>query len=1047
MIKKLLSFFVLLIQLQSTSAQYRCIPHLDEYGTPGDVLGFAQYTDYYPMGFGPSSTPVWSGVQSIGFPFYFNGQLVTKYKISSTGVLTFDTLASIVPPLNNNMLPDTQIPDNSICIRGIGAINASSIVKRKNTFNYSGSIPCQQHWIFFMNYADTIASPSEVVTMAIVLEQNTNHIYIADIGHSQGYNPMLTLGIQLNSTTAYMAAGSPQITPQSISSAPYYTGTVYYTFIPGANSLNHDGAITASSIQAYSKINDAPFAVQAKFRNLGTDTVHSFQLHYNINGGNTYSESFSGLNIACGRTQWFNFNTPFNPTVAGNYNLDFWVDNLNGATDDDPTNDHFFKQIYVSNTLPPRRVMFEEFKGTGCSSSGYYTESYDSLLGLNSNKVSSIKYECYFPSVLGFQGSNDRLNFYNHWGAPFAFANGLMLKTVGNNWQGCPWNATQPIIDSLYNLPGLFDIQPQFHLNGYTATVTGTVTSAVDFIQGTHCKVFIALVEDTIIYATPQGNSNETNFYNTTRKLLPSGKGVYIGTPHLGQVDSLNISILLADTTINPSNLKVVVFVQDSITKEIYQSSETPGIIDCPAVMNKTYHHICAGDSIYMGGNWFTWSGISPTLYTNSDGCDSLQMDIVKWHSLSCYIELASWSGNQWLQNEWSSPNYSPNTDVITYQWYDVTNQQIILGANSSQYDPTYSGDFALIISNQVGCVDTSNIISFHCINSFSNWVTVCSGDSIHVGSHWYSVQGNYSDTLQTIAGCDSVVNTQLYVSTINNVVGVYGTQLGVANGYTSYEWIDCNTGLTLPVTTNNMVGTYPGSYKVIITNSNGCISESDCTPTALICPYYNFQQYISICAGDSMSVGNIWHSLPGYYADTLEANWGCDSIIRTTLYVINTNTTLNTIGNFIYSPNGNFNYTYEWIDCNTGLSFPDSTSSFLPPYSGSFKAIITSTINNCSAESDCISMVITAINGSQKDQGFSLSPNPTMDETTLIFKENPDNAIVEITDLSGKNLQQINVRGAKTVISLANYQAGVYYIKLYENNCFRSAQKIVVIR
>jgi hypothetical protein len=91
--------------------------------------------------------------------------------------------------------------------------------------------------------------------------------------------------------------------------------------------------------------------------------------------------------------------------------------------------------------------------------------------------------------------------------------------------------------------------------------------------------------------------------------------------------------------------------------------------------------------------------------------------------------------------------------------------------------------------------------------------------------------------------------------------------------------------------------------------------------------------------------------------------------------------------------------------------------------------------------------MVITALNDTQNDQGFFLSPNPTNDETTLILNKNPDKAVLQITDLSGKNLQQINVLGSKTVISLVDYPAGIYFIKLFENNFFMSAQKVIVIR
>ena len=47
---------------------------------------------------GPSVDPAeWSAVQSIPFPFNFNGYTVTEYKVSSSGVLTFNTSAANVP--------------------------------------------------------------------------------------------------------------------------------------------------------------------------------------------------------------------------------------------------------------------------------------------------------------------------------------------------------------------------------------------------------------------------------------------------------------------------------------------------------------------------------------------------------------------------------------------------------------------------------------------------------------------------------------------------------------------------------------------------------------------------------------------------------------------------------------------------------------------------------------------------------------------------------------------------------------------------------------
>ena len=95
---------------------------------------------------GPSVDPAeWSAVQSIPFPFNFNGVPVTEYKVSSTGVLTFNTSAANVPGTVSLALPDPSIPDNSICIWGLNASGTNDNVSIK-TFGSPGS---QQEWIHF----------------------------------------------------------------------------------------------------------------------------------------------------------------------------------------------------------------------------------------------------------------------------------------------------------------------------------------------------------------------------------------------------------------------------------------------------------------------------------------------------------------------------------------------------------------------------------------------------------------------------------------------------------------------------------------------------------------------------------------------------------------------------------------------------------------------------------------------------------------------------------------------------------------------------------
>tara|TARA_R110002096_G_scaffold426165_3_gene635559 strand:- start:29146 stop:29658 length:513 start_codon:yes stop_codon:yes gene_type:complete len=92
----------------------------------------------------------WSGNQTIPFTFNFNGNPVTQYKVSSSGVLTFTTSAVAVPSYGNNTaLPSASIPDNSICIWGLQQSGANDEIGSK-TF---GTAPNRQHWIDFLSYS------------------------------------------------------------------------------------------------------------------------------------------------------------------------------------------------------------------------------------------------------------------------------------------------------------------------------------------------------------------------------------------------------------------------------------------------------------------------------------------------------------------------------------------------------------------------------------------------------------------------------------------------------------------------------------------------------------------------------------------------------------------------------------------------------------------------------------------------------------------------------------------------------------------------------
>ncbi len=559
--------FLLSILVLDINAQYRCTPSLQVPGYPG-----AYYSDpgeYYYWGGQIDSVTTWLPVDRLPFDFYFNGRLVSYYKVSTTGVLTFDTTVVAVPYFTHAALPSPLIPPQSICVTGIRA----SRIRVSNGGAAQVHYP-QQFWITFANAYDS--SLTHKTSWSIVLEDSTNNIYLENNYDVAAFGNPLAVGLQIDSTTAYSAPGSPNLVNPGnwTAGAPFY-----YVFTPGNNIIS-DGAVTSTTLPNFTATN-YPLAINAWFKNLGSDTLTSLQLHYTINGGAPVSQSFSGLSLPTGNGQRFTFCLPWSPSTTGAYTFNIYCDNLSTGPDGDTTNNHFIQTIYVGDSLPPLKLLCEEFKGTWCHTSGYWADNYNTLLKANASRVSSIKYES--SDNLTWNGSDcsARLGFYNINFVPAALINGTMaVDTSGGYypaWPGSPTFVTPKSIDSFETLPGLFYVQPELYQlqNNYIQGAV-IITSAFNIPAQHPCRVYTALVEDTIFRSGEHYNSDETLFVNTVRKLFPDGNGVLIGNPVKGHSDTINFVYQVADTSCNLARLHLVSFVQDMATKQVFQSAATP---------------------------------------------------------------------------------------------------------------------------------------------------------------------------------------------------------------------------------------------------------------------------------------------------------------------------------------------------------------------------------------------------------------------------------------------------------------------------------------
>ncbi len=95
-------------------------------------------------------------------------------------------------------------------------------------------------------------------------------------------------------------------------------------------------------------------------------------------------------------------------------------------------------------------------------------------------------------------------------------------------------------------------------------------------------------------------------------------------------------------------------------------------------------------------------------------------------------------------------------------------------------------------------------------------------------GGNTYTTSGIYVDTIGNFAGCDSIIEIELTIKSVDTQVQKNGNQLTANTGPAVYQWIECSSGPISGATAQSYNVISNGSYAVIITQ-NGCTDTSAC--------------------------------------------------------------------------------------------------------------------------------------------------------------------------------------------------------------------------
>ena len=330
------------------------------------------------------------------------------------------------------------------------------------------------------------------------------------------------------------------------------------------------------------------FPVTATLQNWSNTPITSARLCVRMGNGAVTYKTFTDLYIDAASAASLSgqaVSLDFVPDKADrNAVFEIWFDQINGQN---VSSEHNQVNCFVAeeNDMVYKKVIFEIFSSAMCSNCGPWNKLFhpwDSILGGNDmsrpDGFVAAKFQVNIPTAgdpLVTSETEVRRNFYGISSAPYWTMNGRRFQldaTDGGN------QTYLNIVDSLAKYQRTvspFALQAQLQVDGQTLKTEIRTTAKLP-VQGTY-QLYVVLAEDSIHQAAQM--SEETEFYNIVRKMLPNSDGTRLTTPQPTD-ENIETTYTYAYTVDeNPQfygsldRVGVVAYIQNTETKEIVQAT------------------------------------------------------------------------------------------------------------------------------------------------------------------------------------------------------------------------------------------------------------------------------------------------------------------------------------------------------------------------------------------------------------------------------------------------------------------------------------------
>ena len=154
-----------------------------------------------------------------------------------------------------------------------------------------------------------------------------------------------------------------------------------------------------------------------------------------------------------------------------------------------------------------------------------------------------------------------------------------------------------------------------------------------------------------------------------------------------------------------------------------------------------------------------------------------------------------------------------------TYLWSD--------GNTNSSITVTSPGIYSVTVTNSCGSKTDSIVVSTG--SPTTGFININECEAVNINGIIYSTSGEFTQVLQNVIGCDSVLTINAEILDFNAQIFQTDSMLFVSGNPTTIQWINCSTGQVISgETANSFIPQNSGNYAAII-NVGGCVDTSNC--------------------------------------------------------------------------------------------------------------------------------------------------------------------------------------------------------------------------